>query len=428
MGAYGTPGSNGGDGVANWEDCVHCGLCLSACPTYQVTGLEMESPRGRLVLLNQWREQPEAHDVETRGWLDDCLDCRACESVCPSNIPTGHLVEAWRSQEAREARPPRSLLQVLELLLGSPRGLAWFRRMARWSQTRWGDWMVRHTARWLPPGARSVKAGLPALHSRGLSRRRLDSDGTGSDIFFFVGCVMDALYSETNEHAADLLRLAGHRLTIPQGQRCCGAVHRHSGSPETARHWAEANISLFEQSGAEVVAVDAAGCGAALKEYASLFPPDSPWQERAQHFQNAVQDVVQLLADSLPPLSQQDANPVTVHDPCHHVHAQGIAKETRSLLGRAGYAVTEMRESTLCCGSAGIYNLTHPDKSQPLLTRKLAQIPDDATYVAAANPGCLMHMQSGLSAQSHKQVVHPVDLAWQAYRDAGLCATRSVTS
>lgn len=413
--------------MANLEDCVHCGLCLSACPTYQVTGLEVESPRGRLVLLNQWREQAASRDSETRGWLDDCLDCRACEAVCPAHIPTGHLVEAWRSQEAPEARPPRMLIRLLGLFLGSPRGLAWFRRLARASQTHWGDWLIRQTARWLPPGAPAVRAGLPTLHATGVSRRDMSDDGFGADIFFFVGCVMDALYADTNRHAADLLRIAGHRLVIPQDQRCCGAVHRHSGSPEAARHWAEINISLFEHSGARYVAVDAAGCGAALKEYASLFPPDSPWHARARRFQDAVRDVMELLAESLPPLAPRQGA-VTVHDPCHHVHAQGIAKETRALLHRAGYTLAEMRESTLCCGSAGIYNLTHPEKSQALLQRKLAEIPDGAAFVAAANPGCLLHMQSGLSVQGRTQAVHPIDLAWQAYHDARVWNTGSVTS
>lgn len=410
--------------------CVHCGLCLSSCPTYVETGIEGESPRGRIFLLKALHDDPSVINPITIEYLDDCLDCRACEAVCPAHVPTGHLVEAWRAAQREElGQNPNGpgagfqrLSQPLTFFLGSPHGLSWLQRLARWS--RWpvvGSFVTR--MRMLPEPARELARGIPKKIPNRLSRYRPTKparpDATARAMLF-VGCVMDAVYSDTNLHTADLLELAGVEVVLPQTQRCCGALHMHGGDPTVTREWAQANIEAFEASGASAIVVNAAGCGSTLKEYAALFEPLDPWHTRAQRFEAAVVDATVFLAKSSLPRTSAVGSPITVHDPCHLAHAQGIRQEPRELLTRAGYTIEEMAESDRCCGSAGIYNLTHPEMAGQLLDRKIANIPQAVTWVATANPGCLMQIQSRL-ADSPKgpTAIHPIDLVWESYRRAG---------
>lgn len=409
--------------------CVHCGLCLSACPTYQITGMEAESPRGRVFLLEHIRDNPSLLNPDAMQYLDDCLDCRACESVCPSHVATGHMVETWRAQTApilgdrgpEAMRLFRRLARPMTFLLGSPAGLRWFQRLVRLSQKP-GVRALIARLRLMPPAVMTLARGVPVRLPRRLSRIRPVSQRAIATrkVMLFVGCIMDAVYADTNRHTQDLLEMGGVRVVIPQEQRCCGALHMHGGVPEVTRQWARENIRAFEESGADAVVVNAAGCGAMLKEYAELFPPSDSWHERARRFQDAVVDATVVLADL--PLPQEKPGPerVTVHDPCHLAHAQGIRQQPREILRRAGYAILEMPDSDRCCGSAGIYNLTHPDMAQKLLERKLEDIPPGVKWVAAANPGCLMHIQSGLQRGTERpSAVHPVDLVWHAYQRAG---------
>lgn len=408
----------------NADQCVHCGLCLPACPTYEATGLETESPRGRLVLLAQWAQSSNARDAFTMGWLDDCLDCRACESVCPAHVPTGHLVEQWRASTNSPAIV-RRLMPWLGMLVGSPTGLAWLRRIARWGQKPGVHKLMTSVAPPFAAAAVGLIDGLPTYTPGPLSRHRLRSDSGDDGALLFVGCVMDSVYAETNVHTAALLRLAGQRVYVPSDQRCCGALHLHSGKPAEARRWAQRNIETFERSKARTVIVNAAGCGTTLKEYPRLFEQDPAWHTRAQRFSQAVQDVLVVLQNHpLPELPLRDEY-ITVHDACHHVHAQQIFDAPRVLLTRAGYQIVEMAESSRCCGSAGVYNLTHPEMSQLLLQNKLQNIPDEVKIVAAANPGCMLQIQSGAVKSGRRQlwVRHPVDLAYDAYHANGYWTT-----
>ncbi len=410
------------------SQCVHCGLCLSACPTYAVTGLEVESPRGRLVLLNEWRQPEALHDPATAQWLDDCLDCRACESVCPAHVPTGHLVEQWRAQDRPTIPRNLTLMRGLGFFVGSTSGLRWFQRLSRWSRRPWGTRVARSVLARLPRTVGDLSHGLPQL-SLQLSRETIGSDAPKphSTVMFFVGCVMDAIYSESNRRTAELLRLAGYAVVTPSEQRCCGALHLHSGESQPVRIWAQENIRRFEESGADKVVVNAAGCGTTLKEYAALFAGEPQWEERARRFEDSVVDVTVLLAESMLPRVSPTGRVVTVHDACHHAHAQKIFREPRQLLARAGYTIHEMANSTQCCGSAGVYNLTHPDMSEALVAEKLASIPDGVTNVAAANPGCLLQIQAAARrSRRNVDVQHPVDLVWQAYHDAGYLPKQEV--
>ncbi len=417
------------------DQCVHCGLCLSACPTYQVTGLESESPRGRIFLLERLAEDPLRLNDNAMRALDDCLDCRACEEVCPAHVATGHLVEAWRAEAAPillERGPEamkqfRRMIRPMSVLFGSSIGLRLLQRLSRASRhPTFGPWLTR--LKFVPPAARSLARGLPAHLPRQLSRFYQPENGSGSGerVMMFTGCIMDAIYADTNRHTVDLLRFGGLQVVTPADQRCCGALHLHGGAPDQARRWAMANIVAFERSGATRVVVNAAGCGSTLKEYAALFSGDRQWEARAARFEAAVEDATVVLAQlDLPPL-QAGEETVTVQDPCHLAHAQGIRREPRWLLTQAGYRIREMKDADRCCGSAGIYNLTHPEMALALLHRKVEDIPDGVSWVAAANPGCLMHVQSGLQEREEAPgVTHPIDLVWNAYHQHGYLGSPS---
>lgn len=403
----------------NADQCVHCGLCLTACPTYQVSGLEVESPRGRLVLLKDWADNPDSRDRETAGWLDDCLDCRACESVCPANIPTGHLVEEWRAT-AHRSKANRRVMFAMTQLVGSRRGLSWLRRISRMRNQSWLPMVARLTLPGLTEPALELAMGVRSPERGVLSRDSISSDVQSPDCMLFVGCVMDAIYPESNQHTTALLRLSGKRVAVPPAQVCCGALHLHGGSPEQARRFAKKNIAAFEASGCDQVVVNAAGCGTTLKEYPNLFDGEPSWQVRAQRFSTAVTDALELLADQNLPELPPTGDTVAVHDACHHA-AQNIVAQPRALLKRAGFEIREMAESSRCCGSAGVYNLSHPVMSRALAEKKVNDIPNDVTLVAAANPGCIMQIQA--AAPRHRrpevEVVHPLDLVYAAYAKAG---------
>ncbi len=412
--------------------CVHCGLCLSSCPTYVTTGLESESPRGRVFLLERIYEDPSLLNRHAAKALDDCLDCRACEAACPAHVPTGHLIEAWRAQTAKSEFPElqpesfgifRKVSRPLQWFFGSPRGLKWFQRLVRLSKkTTMGSWVTR--IKWMPARVEGMALGLPNTIPKRLSRFYRPKGGSEfpQQVMLFVGCVMDTVYADTNRHTVDLLSLGQVQTVIPKNQRCCGALHIHGGQPEVARQWARENIDAFESSGASRIIVTAAGCSAMLKEYRDLFDLDDPFRERAERFQNAVIDVTALLPDlPLPDIEKPKQQVmVSVHDPCHLAHAQGIKPEIRQILDKTGYSICEMADSDRCCGAAGIYNLTHPEMAQELLARKVSTVPQQAQWVAAANPGCLLHIQSGLKEQSRTpRAIHPVDLVWMAYQAHG---------
>ncbi|MCL8207980.1 MAG: (Fe-S)-binding protein [Actinomycetia bacterium] len=409
--------------------CVHCGLCVPSCPTFVVTGLESESPRGRVWLLERLAAGDIPADPDAVRYIDDCLDCRACEEVCPAHVPVGHYVERFRAAHPEWlSRGERDTARWVDRFLGSEAGLRAFGAAARFSRTPAGGWMVRQATRLvpgLPTGALDLAQGLPDEQAGGLSRDRIRTrpagTGDGPVVMQFLGCVMDSVFAATNVRTHDVLRAAGFRVVAPAAQRCCGALSVHTGDPAPARAWAKANIEAFEASEAEAVAVNAAGCGAALKEYPDLLREEGPaWVARAERFARAVRDVSELLEAGSFPVLPPRAETVTMHDACHLAHAQGIRQPPRALLERAGYRLVEMPDADRCCGSAGVYNLTHPEMARALQALKVADIPETADVVATGNPGCQLQIQAGLRRAGRSVPVrHTVDLLWQALADAG---------
>jgi glycolate oxidase iron-sulfur subunit len=416
------------------QRCVHCGFCLPTCPTYAVLGVEMDSPRGRIRLMETvWQGRVDVRSDPFERHMYGCLDCRACETACPSGVEFGKLMEGARSQI--EAARPRSVAERLiraiafRALLPRPAVLGTFAHFSVLSKRLGAAAVLRAIGRrvtiarrladlldLLPDRASSRK--LPATYpARGTLRGR---------VALFTGCVMRAAFSETNAATARVLSRNGFEVIVPEAQTCCGALHAHAGERTDARALARRNIASLEQLDVEAFIVNAAGCGAALKEYGWLLKDDAAWSERAADFASRVKDASEFLGDA-----GLSAAPGPVHarvaydDPCHLLHGQRISRQPRALLA----AIPELRvmpltEADWCCGSAGTYNVTQPELSAKLLERKVGHITSSgAELLVTANPGCQMQIAAGLrAARAPVTVIHLMDLLDRAYaasRDTG---------
>lgn len=409
--------------------CVHCGLCLQSCPTYVLTGLETESPRGRISIMKAIHEKRVGMTEAAIGHLELCLQCRACEAVCPSGVPFGRMMEATRAQVATKAK--RSLTErtgrfiIFRLLLPRP-GL--MRAMAyglKLYQRTGLQWLVRHVRllKLLGPLDRMEQQlpSLPKFYSPpkgevvpavGVKKRR---------VAMLNGCVMPLTYGPVNEATARVLARNGCEVVVPKRQGCCGALSAHSGEREAARTLARKNIDVFSASGAEAVIVNSAGCGSAMKEYGELLKDDPAYKKKAEAFGKMVKDVNEFLAAlPLAPGTKRLDRTVTYQDSCHLAHAQRVKEAPRKVLRAIpGLTLVEMQAADMCCGAAGVYNITQPEMSAKLLDEKMANVeavkPD---IIATANPGCMLQLQKGVERTGMRaRVAHVVELLDESYRD-----------
>ncbi|WP_435010118.1 (Fe-S)-binding protein [Tundrisphaera lichenicola] len=429
-----TPGKSGVD--LDWlaskipyglyQDCVHCGLCTASCPTYVETSDENDSPRGRIYLMRAVADGRVGASAEVRKHLDLCLDCRACESACPSGVQYGKIIEPFKV--ALHASAPSSdrtgLLQRLILhhlfpFAGRVKlALAPARFLQKFGALDLADRVG--LTRLLPPTLRRLQGMLPTLTGPG-SRLPEVLPPIGpkrARVALFLGCVADAMFPETNAATARVLQANGCEVVVPPGQGCCGAIHYHSGSEAPALEMARRNIAVFDPDDFDAIIVNAAGCGAMLKDYAHLLPPDD--QEAARKFVSKVRDISEFLV-GLGPIAPKHSLPlkVTYHDACHLCHGQQIRSEPRQLLGMIpGIELVPLDESELCCGAAGTYNLTQPEMSERLGKRKMDRIAaTGATLVATGNVGCILQIARQVKQSGRAiRVAHPVDLLDQAYR------------
>lgn len=419
-----------GHDVEGVNQCVHCGLCLSYCPTYSVLGTEMDSPRGRIVLIKSLAEGRIALTDSTVRHLDLCLGCRACETVCPSGVPYGRLIEAARAEIERQ-RPGGSLRKLFrrvnfEWLLPRPRMLACMAGLLRVYQVSGLQSLVRLSGllKLLPGNLPQWEALLPKLPPRS-ERARLPEviPAVGERrqrVGLLAGCVQQLVFAAHNRATARVLALNGSEVVVPRNQTCCGALHAHSGEHATALTLARRTIDAFEAAGVEHVIVNSSGCGAHMKGYGHLLKDDPGYRERAARFAKTVQDISEFLAREplrgrLVPVRMT----ATYHDPCHVVHGQKIRKEPRQILGQIpGLRVVELEEADWCCGSAGTYNLTQPEMATVLQERKIRNIQaTGADAVITANPGCIIQIVQGLRAQGQSiKVFHLVEILDRAYR------------
>lgn len=443
-------------GTRDLETCIHCGLCLTACPTYRTLKIEPDSPRGRLYLMRGLSEGRIAPDDDLVRHLDQCLGCRACETVCPAGVPYGRLLEETRAQlERRERRdtPVRGLGRwALEQLMPHRARLALaadLMRLGQWAPIASlmrapavrrmlprfaaqgydmtppirprAERALERVAGWLPAGARFERVpGALVFHPAGAPKAHAG---------FFTSCVMGVMFPGVNHEAVRLLVIAGARVTVPESQTCCGALQAHAGLRRAAKRLAAANLEAFDggaTAGCDFVVTDSAGCGAALRECDHLLH-DDPAAAAAGRFAARVRDVSEVLAElGLPPAPATLGAPtdpskplrVGYHDPCHLAHAQKVRVQPRALLrALPGVALVDLPDSDWCCGSAGTYNLTHPGMADAQLAHKLDTIRAAAPHVVvASNPGCQLHMDRGARAAGlGVPIVHLLELLARAY-------------
>jgi len=428
--------------------CIRCGRCLPVCPTYQQTTLETQSPRGRLSLLRAVEDgKLDLQDPGVEEHLYHCLDCRACNTVCPAGIPIGELIVQGRA--AVERVRPRSWIVrfALNVVLTSPRRAEVFAAPLRLIQrlkldqlgVRLFGWIpkfgpvLRDLAQMAPSMSKPIRSELtlhPTTRLPDYSTKRLRRVG------FFLGCVMNIAYADASRASVRLMEHFGCQVVTPKDQICCGAPHDDQGLKDKARSFARRNIAAFERLGdLDAIVTDCAACSGFLKEYAQLLRDDPDWAERALQFAPKVRDITEWLDEIMPDVmlsgakhpaderetlrsAQSDTRreKVTYHEPCHLANVQGVRRQPRALLARLkNLDVRDLPDSTRCCGSAGLYNLTHPALSKELLDRKMADVAaTGADVVVSANPGCLLQLEWG--ARRHNlpiAVKHVTQVIWE---------------
>ncbi len=411
--------------------CVHCGLCLQACPTYIELGKEADSPRGRIYLMQarQRGRLPVAGSFAEH--ISACLDCRACESACPSGVPYGELVEQAREVVEQQLKRPFLVDALRRYVFGwvfpSPRILRIHFHLLRLYQRLGLQALVRGLAalKLIPARLAGMERLLPDLRGRAapveLGAIFKSKGATRFRVGLVAGCVMNEIFAGIHHATIRVLQRNGCEIVVPSSQVCCAALHAHAGITATAQEMAKKNIQAFEQAGVSAVIVNAAGCGAKLKEYGALLAHDPEFSSRARSFSQKVVDISEFL-DGLPALSPPGRLEMRVayDDPCHLLHAQRIGQAPRRLLQQIpGLELLELQYPDQCCGSAGIYNITHPELSMRILERKVEDIKQcGPAVVATGNPGCLLQIGQGLRMAdlSHIQVMHPLEILDRAYR------------
>jgi glycolate oxidase iron-sulfur subunit len=393
-------------------DCVHCGLCLSSCPTYRATGRETSSPRGRVYLMRGVAEGKLPLDaLVEEAYL--CLGCRACETACPSGVRFGHLLEGTRAEieEAGLRRGPAKRLEAFALrrIVPRPRVLAALVSLLGFAQRLGLD---RLALPLLPRALREAHALAPHVPPRAERRRlpeRIPAQGAQRGrVAFFEGCLMPELFGAVNAATARVLAREGFEVIVPQSQGCCGALQAHAGLAADAHALAGANAAAFAPGEFDAVIVNSAGCGAALRDYGAwLGAAGAPLAAR-------VRDVCEFL-DEVGLRAPRAPLPGTLcyDDPCHLVHGQRVSAAPRRVLASIpALRLVPHRDAAACCGAAGIYNLTHRAMSQQVLDRKMDALAEaDPDWIATGNPGCLMQLAAGARARGLRaRLAHPIEL------------------
>ncbi len=405
------------------DDCVHCGFCLPACPTYVLWGEEMDSPRGRIYMIKKAADGEAPLDGRFRQHMDNCLGCMACMTACPSGVQYNKLIEPARAQIERNL--PRSIGESLfrKLLFATfphPERLRWLALPLLVYQRSGLRSLVRATGmqRLLPKRIAAMEALLPevpqhlfrrlrtVIHSKTATRRRVG---------MLSGCVQQVFFSHVNAATARVLAAEGCEVIIPREQQCCGALMLHSGMEDDATVLAKKMIAVFEHAKVDTIVINSAGCGSTMKEYDHLLRDDPAWAARAAAFSAKCKDISEILCELEP---QAPRHPlklrIAYHDACHLQHAQGVREQPRRLLaGIPQLETAEIPEASLCCGSAGVYNLLQPETANQLGARKVDNLlSTGAQAVLSANPGCLLQLMNGLRQRGLKTMpaFHMVEL------------------
>lgn len=399
--------------------CVHCGICLPQCPTYRVLGEEMDSPRGRIYLMRAAAEGRVGLTPTLARHLDLCLGCRGCETACPSGVPFGQLLEATRAQLTRKnVRAPETDHATAHWALET------FPHPARLVPLLWGLKLYQASgAQALVRGfgllapfrkLKAIESLLPAVPTSAPLPEFVPARGRPRGrVGLLTGCVQRLFFAGVNARTAQLLSAAGWDVVMPRGQGCCGALHLHAGRLDEFRRLARDLVESFPAD-LDLIVTNAAGCGSALKEYGHWLAGES-----TQRFADKTRDISEVLVDADLPLEELRLT-VAYHDACHLVHGQKVRAQPRALLRRIpGLSLVDLKDSELCCGSAGIYNLTEPAMADELGRMKIARIRESgARILTAGNPGCLLQIaRHAREAGLELEVVHPVELLARALRE-----------
>jgi glycolate oxidase iron-sulfur subunit len=405
------------------DDCVHCGFCLPACPTYVLWGEEMDSPRGRIYMIKKAGDGEAPLDGRFQQHMDNCLGCMACMTACPSGVEYNKLIEPARAQVERNTartsserlfrrlifatfpHPGRLRVLALPMLVYQKSGL---RKLVR----------ACGFPKLLPKRLAAMESLLPDVPSHlftKLPESIQPKTAVRRRVGMLSGCVQQVFFSHVNAATARVLAAEGCEVVIPREQGCCGALMIHSGLEEDAIVLAKKMIALFESAAVDTVVINSAGCGSSMKEYGHLLRNDQAWAARAAAFSAKCKDITELLCELEP---QATRHPLKMraayHDACHLQHAQGVHRQPRQLLsGIPGLEVAEIPEGSLCCGSAGVYNLLQPETANQLGDRKVDNLlTTGAEAVLSANPGCLLQLMNGLRRRGLKAMpaFHMVEL------------------
>ena len=423
----GVPGVAAGIDMDLVRDCIHCGLCLPKCPTFRALHHEGDSPRGRMWQIKEASLGLVAFDdPRFQAHIYQCFNCRACETACPSGVQFGAVMEMARAltpPQNRRDRAVRALL--LNGLLPHPGRLrlaGWLYRMARAARIpgllrRSGAWRALPLGKFaaFPPVGDSAPRRPPlAALTPAQGKRR-------ARVGLLTGCIQDEMFRGTNRRTALALSINGYDVVVPSQRVCCGALTSHAGEPKTAERLAARTLDAFNREGLDAIVVNAAGCGSNMKEYELQLRNDEQRRKAGAAFSATVKDASEFLLDrGLRPPTRRIPLRVAYQDPCHLIHGQKVHRQPRQVLKMIpGLELVEMKESDWCCGSAGVYNLTHPEISEEALAWKVRNIIESqAQLIASANPGCILQIGMGLQRAGHDvPVVHVMDLLGWAYGD-----------
>ena len=419
------------------QQCIHCGMCLPSCPTYTETKVERNSPRGRIALMRAVADGELSVTKEFGQEMYYCLGCLACTSACPAGVNYAELFEVARADVEQKKvleTPKRRAIRwfALRLLFTRPRLLRFAGRILWLYQASGLQRLARATVlKVLPRSLRALETQTPHVR-RHFSHQliaRLEPPvvpaspgGRPRRVLVLTGCVQDLLYPEVNRATVDVLRENGCEVHTPAVQPCCGSLHAHNGDIEGARLLARRQLDRVDPADFDAIISNAGGCGSHLRHYDHLLEDDPRYAARAREWSLKLRDVSEYLVEiGLRPAvapAAGTATPVTYHESCHLCHGQKVSAQPRAVLRAAGAEVWECAEATWCCGSAGIYSLTHPDTAQWLQQRKWTHLrATGADTVALANPGCHLHLENGLRGVANPpRIVHPVVLLAEAYR------------
>lgn len=414
--------------VEGLDKCTHCGFCLPTCPTYEQLGFEMDSPRGRLFLMKAAIEGRAEMGEQFETHMYRCLECRACETACPSGVPFGVLMEqaraAYEESGRRSWRQRMTMRLAYRSLLPKQRRLRLIFGLMRLYQRSGLQALARRSgvlrlfgrmgameAMTPPlPSGRFLRELKPTMPAQGERRYRVG---------FVAGCVMQPMFADVNAATVRVLTRNGCEVITPKRQQCCGALHLHNGVRDEAKRLAKRNIETFLDEELDAVLINSAGCGAALKEYGELFEDDPEMRDKAAEFSGKMRDVTEWLVETgFEPPEHAIERRASYDDPCHLLHGQGVSAEPRKLIQSVpGIAFEEMTEADWCCGSAGVYNILQPEIAEQTLERKMPHVEAaQADLLITANPGCMIQLRAGIQKRGiETRVLHIMELLDWAY-------------